>query len=71
MTYKKPQPIPVQVMTPELAAPGFLHNTVAGKAIVEVMHGQRGGHFITVLPHQVKSRSHEEWLRQQLQESAA
>lgn len=64
-TSKKPKPIPVQVMTPELDAPGFLHSTVAGKAIVEVMHGNRGGHFLTVEPHQVKSRTHETFIREQ------
>ncbi len=59
MTYKKTKPTPVQIMTPEVDAPGFLHSTIAGKAIVEVI----GGVFLTVSPHHLKSRSHEEYIR--------
>jgi hypothetical protein len=72
MTYNKPEPIPVQVMTDKIDEPGFLHSSVGGKRIVEVTHRPtRWRLFLAVEPHQVKSRTHEEYIRREEAEHAA
>ena len=68
-TSKKSQPIPVQVITDKINEAGFLHSTIAGKKIVEVTHRPtRWRLFLAVDPHQVKTRAHEDYVRERIKQ---